>query len=434
MLRGKVVFSCLALVMSMILGNCSKDSGGSDVNSALLAPTGLTVSGQTATTVSLVWSAVADAATYSVFRSTSLSGAYVKTAEGFTDLTLTDRGLDQATNYYYMVAASNFGGEGPRCAAVGATTLNVVVSTLAGSGAQGSADGTGASATFYEPTGIAVDSSGTVYVSDCLNHTIRSITSAGVVSTLAGSAGSPGSMDGTGTAASFNYPSGLAVDWSGTVYVADLLNHGIRSVSSGGYVGTYMSGGFNFPSGVAVDNSGNVYVADSNGNSIRKISYGYMTTIAGNGGTGSQDGYGYSATFDLPTGVAVDYFGNIYVADSRNNKIRKIDTNGYVSTFAGSGVAGSADGMGTKASFSRPIHIAADNAGYLYVSDRDNNKIRKISPAGRVTTLAGTGAAGYTDGNGLAAVFNLPSGIAVDPSGNVYVSDCFNNVIRKLIQ
>ncbi len=434
MLRKKVVFSCLALVMSMILGNCSKDSGGSDVNTALSAPAGVTVTAQTATTVTLVWSAVADAATYSVYRSTSLSGSYVGIMIGTTDLTMTDRGLDQATGYYYAVAASNAGGEGPRSAAVGATTANVVVSTLAGSGAQGSADGTGASATFYEPTGIAVDSSGTVYVSDCLNHTIRSITSAGVVSTLAGSAGSPGSMDGTGASASFNYPSGLAVDWSGTVYVADLLNQRIRSISSGGYVGIYMSSGFNYPSGVAVDNSGNVYVADSNGNSIRKISYGYMTTLAGNGGTGSQDGYGTSAMFNLPTGVAVDFSGNVFVADSQNNKIRKIDPNGYVTTFAGSGAAGSADGTGTKATFNRPIHIAVDYAGYVYVSDRNNNKIRKISPSGRVTTLAGTGTSGYADGNGLAAAFNLPSGIAVDQSGNIYVSDCFNNVIRKLTQ
>ena len=319
-----------------------------------------------------------------------------------------------------------------------------VVTTLAGSGAQGSTDATGTAATFYIPEGVAVDAAGNVYVADTGNHIIRKITPAGVVTTLAGS-GAVGSTDATGTAASFFYPYGVAVDAAGNVYVADTFSNKIRKITPAGMVTTLAGSGtagstdatgtaasFNLPSGVAVDAAGNVYVADTFSNKIRKISpAGGVTTLAGEV-IGNTDGTGTAASFWRPYGVAVDVAGNVYVADTNNNEIRKITPAGVVTTLAGSGAFGSTDGTGTAASFNLPHGVAVDAAGNVYVADYMNNKIRKISPAGVVTTLAGSGAVGSTDGTDTAATFNHPPGVAVDAAGKVYVADWGNNKIRKL--
>ena len=330
-----------------------------------------------------------------------------------------------------------------------------VVTTLAGTAGQvGSADATGSAASFFNPTCVAVDASGNVYVTD--NNTIRKITSAGVVTTLAGTflTGTfltvAGSTDGTGSAASFNQPSGIAVDASGNVYVADSSNSTIRKITPAGVVTTFAStapangsadgagrmAGFSSPTGVAVDASGNVYVADTGNNTIRKItSAAVVTTLAGTAGTfGSADGTGSAATFSNPYGVAVDASGNVYVADPGNSTIRKITSAGVVTTLAGTaGVLGHADGIGSAASFSDPYGVAVDVSGNVYVSDSGNNTIRKITPAGVVTTLAGTaGVRGSADGTGSAASFSYPYGVAVDASGNVYVTDYLNNAIRKI--
>jgi hypothetical protein len=329
-----------------------------------------------------------------------------------------------------------------------ATTLEItpVVTTLAGSGSSGSADGTGTAASFRGPSGVAVDGSGNVYVADDSNHLIRKITPGGVVTTLAGS-GSLGSANGTGTAASFRGPSGVAVDGSGNVYVADRSNHLIRKITPGGVVttlagsgsagsadGTGTAASFSYPEDVAVDGSGNVYVADRSNHLIRKItSAGVVTTLAGSGSEGSTNGTGKAASFYLPSGVAVDGSGNVYVADDSNLLIRKITSGGVVTTFAGSsGYAGSADGTGTAASFFSPRGIAVDGSGNVYVADRHNQLIRKITSAGVVTTLAGSGSSGSADGTGTAASFSNPYGVAVDGSGNVYVADSDNHLIRKI--
>jgi len=274
-----------------------------------------------------------------------------------------------------------------------ATTLAITpeVTTLAGIGSPGYANGTGTAASFNYPTGVAVDGSGNLYVADQHNHLIRKITSAGVVTTLAG-IGSQGYANGTGTAASFNYPWGVAVDGSGNLYVADQGNHLIRKITSAGVV----------------------------------------TTLAGSGSSGSADGTGTAASFHDPTGVAVDGSGNLYVADKNNHLIRKITSAGVVTTFAGSGSSGSADGTGTAASFYRPDGVVVDGSGNVYVADRNNHLIRKITSAGVVTTLAGSGSAGSADGTGTAASFSYPSGVAVDGSGNVYVGDSDNHLIRKI--
>jgi streptogramin lyase len=320
-----------------------------------------------------------------------------------------------------------------------------VVSTLAGSGSWGSTDGTGTSASFSFLSGVAVDASGNVYVADSDNQKIRKITPSGVVSTLAGS-GSSGSTDGTGTSASFRYPSGVALDASGNVYVADYYNHKIRKITPSGVVSTFAGSGsrgstdgtgtsarFYYPSGVALDASGNVYVADSDNNKIRKITpSGVVSTLAGSGSTGSTDGTGTSASFYFPRGVALDASGNVYVADSNNHKIRKITPSGVASTLAGSGSQGSTDGTGTSASFNYPSGVAVDANGNVYVADWHNQKIRKITPSGVVSTLAGSGSSGSTDGTGTSASFYYPHGVAVDAIGDVYVADSYNHKIRKI--
>jgi sugar lactone lactonase YvrE len=318
------------------------------------------------------------------------------------------------------------------------------VTTFAGSGTSGSTDATGTAASFSFPSGVAIDAGGNVYVADVVNQKIRKITPAGVVTTFAGS-GASGSTDATGTAASFGDPYGIAVDASGNVYVADQSNHKIRKITSAGVVTTFAGSGsqgstdgtgtaasFNYPLGVAVDAVGNVYVADRGNNKIRKITpAGTVTTLAGNGVQGSTDATGTAASFYYPYGVAVDAGGNVYVADQSNHKIRKITPAGVVTTLAGSGSQGSTDAMGTAASFIYPLGVAVDAGGNVYVADGGNHKIRKITPTGTVTTFAGSGSIGSTDGTGTAASFYYPTGVAIGTGGNMYVADRYNHKIRK---
>jgi streptogramin lyase len=303
-----------------------------------------------------------------------------------------------------------------------------VASTFAGTaGVVGSADGAGAVASFEYPAGIATDGSGSVYVADTDNRTIRKITPAGVVTTIAGTAGNVGSEDGTGAAASFSSPRGVAVDRAGNVYVADTLNHTIRKITPGGVVSTLAgtvgdvgsadgkgaAASFKYPAGVATDGAGNVYVADTGNDTIRKITpAGVVTTLAGTAGkAGNADGTGTGASFDSPGGVATDGTGNIYVADTLNNTIRKIAPGSVVTTLA------------PGATFNRPSSVAIDAAGDVYVSDNYNNAIRRIAPGGNVSTLAGP----------LVAGLRSPGGVATDSGGNVYVADTGNNTIRKIV-
>ncbi len=331
---------------------------------------------------------------------------------------------------------------------VGAQGLDL----LAGSpGGFGTADGSGTVARFSWPGGVAVDGAGNTYVADTLSHTIRKITPSGGVSTLAGQAGSPGSADGTGTEAQFYEPSGVAVDTAGIVYVADGANNTIRKITALGEVSTLagLASGlasnidatgrdarFNYPTGVAVDAVGNVYVADLGNNTIRKITpLGVVTTLAGSNTAGFLNGSGTAARFQAPWGVAVDKDGNVYVADSYSNAIRKVTSLGVVTTLAGQATSGSADAKGTAAQFYQPSGVAVDPAGIsVYVADTVNGTIRKITlSTGEVTSLAGSaGSSGSADGTGTNARFDFPRGLAVDAAGNVYVADTGNGIIRKI--
>jgi hypothetical protein len=336
------------------------------------------------------------------------------------------------------------------------STIRVVtsagmVTTLAGNPGQlGSADGTGSASQFYYPSGVAVDGEGHVYVADAYNNTIRKVTPGGMVTTLAGTPGQAGNMDGTGAAARFNGPFGIAVDGAGNVYVADAYNSSIRMLTSDGVVttlagtpgqagstdGTGSGAQFYFPYGVAVDGAGSVYVADTGNSTVRKVTTnGVVTTLAGSAGQfGSVDVNPADAQFNGPSGVALDGSGNLYVADAYNNVLRKVTSAGVVTTLAGSASqSGSADGMGGSAQFSHPSNVALDSVGNIYVSDTYNFTIRKVTSTGTVTTLAGNpGQPGSEDGTGSAALFSSPSGVAVDGVGNVYVADFGNSTIRKV--
>jgi hypothetical protein len=326
-----------------------------------------------------------------------------------------------------------------------------VVTTLAGMpGVTGSADGTGSAARFNTPLGVCVDSNGNVFVTDEANETIRKITPTGVVTTLAGTAGTGGSQDGTGSAASFSTPTGIGVDSNGNIYVADQTDDTIRKITSGGVVttiagtagtngftdGTGAVARFNSPVGIAVDGSGNVYIADTGNRTVRKMtSAGAVTTIAGTPKvTGTVNGTGAAALFELPIGVGVDSHGNVFVADQGiDQAIREITPAGVVTTFAGkTGTAGYADGTGTAAEFNEPFGVTVDSNGNVYVGDSGNDTIRKITSAGLVTTLAGTPGSGHADGTGAAARFDQTTGVAVDGNGNVYVADEQNDTIRKI--
>ena len=329
----------------------------------------------------------------------------------------------------------------------GAVLSGVQVTTFGGNGVTGSTNGQGNVASFYNASAMAIDGAGNVFVADYINHIIRKITPTGLVSTFAGS-GVAGSNDGNGVAASFNYPGGIALDASGNVFVADCLNNKIRKITPAGVVTTLAGNGsqgatdgvsavanFYNPTGVAVDAFGNVFVADCYNNKIRKISpTGNVTTIAGTGLPGAVDANGTTASFNYPTSLVIDGAGVIYVADFLNHKIRKISASGLVATFAGSGAAGSVNGTGSAASFNKPKGIAIDNIGTIYVADGDNLKIRKINPSGVVSDLAGMGAVGAIDGAAASASFNYPTGLATDVSKNVYVADFYNSKIRKITQ
>ena len=255
-------------------------------------------------------------------------------------------------------------------------------------------DGQALSARFNNPHGLAVDAAGNVYIADRYNHTIRKYTASTTqVTTLAGSAGVPGQEDGQGANAQFNEPWGICVTDGGIVFVADTRNNKIRKVT---------------PDGV-------------------------VTTIAGTGIFGVSNGPALSATFGNPTGIDIDANGVIYVADHLTHVIRKIDTNGLVSTIAGTPyIPGSVDGQGSLAQFWRPYGLTLEAGGNILIADEWNQKIRRLTPDGQVSTIAGAGIVGYVDGPAMLAAFNYPWDITTDDAGNIYVADGYNYLIRKI--
>ncbi|WP_423999399.1 IPT/TIG domain-containing protein [Maribacter sp. IgM3_T14_3] len=314
----------------------------------------------------------------------------------------------------------------------------IEVSNYAGSGIIGFDDGLGTAAQFRSPSGITIDGDDNLYVADTDNYIIRKISPDRTVTTLAGTPRVLGFKDGIKNEALFSGVYDIHIGASGDLFVADHGNHRIRKVTPDGTVTNFAGSGLNgsangmrlnasfgFMQSLVVDSKENVFVVEQNYHRIRKIaSSGEVSFFAGSSQAGLKDGNGTNASFTFPLGIAVDRNDNLYVTDSQNNLIRKITPNGDVTTLAGS-TQGFADGQGTEAQFNYPTGIAVDEQGTLYVVDSDNKRIRKISPEGEVTTLAG---------DGSSTVFWFPQGIVVDTKHDLYVTDRLTHKILKVTQ
>ncbi|MEP7263833.1 MAG: gliding motility-associated C-terminal domain-containing protein [Bacteroidota bacterium] len=324
------------------------------------------------------------------------------------------------------------------------------VTTIAGAaGITGATGGPGNNARFNSPHGVATDRSGNIYIADRLNHCIRKINSAGIVTTIAGT-GLIGGTDGPDSVATFYEPWAVACDSAGNLYVADTRNYKIRKINTAGIVSTIAGQGtfgttngpaalakFGFPTGICVTPDGSViYVADHNTHVIRKIYNGNVTNLSGvTYIAGSADGGAGTATFNHPNGIELDNSGNIIVADEWSNMIRLVSSTGFVTTMAGNGTTGSTDGQPASAMFNSPFDVAVDNIGNIYVADGYNSTIRKMEfGSWIVSTYAGVAVAtGSANGLGAAARFNEPSGIACQQGSNtLYVGDDTNELVRKI--
>jgi len=338
-----------------------------------------------------------------------------------------------------------------------------VISTYAGNGTQGYG-GDGAAATSAElnsPWGTAVDSIGNLYIADWHNQRIREVTPAGVISTVAGNGTAGyGGDGGAATSAELDYPTSVVLDGSGNLYISDTGNNRIRKVTAAGVISTYAGNGtagyfgdggaatsaeISNARGVALDNSGNLYIADLNNMRVRKVTpSGVISTVAGNGtqGYSGDGGAATSAELNQPIGVALDTSGGLYIADSFNNRIRKVTAAGVISTVAGNGTFGySGDGgPATSAELADSSGVAVDSSGTIYIADWQTERVRKVTPAGIISTAAGNGAGGtggfgaYSGDGGAATSAELsePVGVTVDSSGNLYIADLANNRIRKV--
>ena len=321
----------------------------------------------------------------------------------------------------------------------------VRVETLSGTSQPGLVDGNRQVGQLNKPHGLAVDGRGSIYVSDRGNHAIRVVAANGDIRTLAGN-GKEGKSDGVGAAAGFNQPIAVAVDKAGNVYAADRDNHTIRLIDPMGKVSVFAGTGvagfaegpatqFNQPYGVALSSDERLlYVADYLNHAIRVIDLGTkrVTTLAGNGKAGFANGKGDQAQFNQPYNVKIGANGRLYVPDQNNHSIRRIDPDGTVSTIAGNGQSGFANGSGAAARFNNPTGLIVGADDTIYVADRNNHRIRVVSRAGDVATIAGDGTEGFQDGAGPAAKFNRPIDIVLASDGSLVVSEENNHRLRKI--
>ncbi len=326
------------------------------------------------------------------------------------------------------------------------------VTTLAGQVlVNGLTNGPVTTAAFNDPAALVADTGGNLYIADSQNHVIRKVATNGIVSTFAGQAGISGSRDGNGLQAQFDTPSGIAIAPNGNFYVSDTGNHTIRKITPAAVVttmaGTPAQSGFtddtgaaarfNSPLGIAVGANDTLYVADSGNHLLRKItSGGGVTTLAGSPENwGSDDGVGSAARFNGPVGVALDDQGNLFVSDSWNHAIRKITSDGTVSTWAGMpGVDGWVDGRSHTAKFCKPAELAMGRKNNLFVADSGNHVIREIAADGSVSTVTGrAGINGAADGDNGAARFFNPYGLALAPDGSLTVADAYNELLRVVL-
>jgi uncharacterized protein (TIGR03437 family) len=360
--------------------------------------------------------------------------------------TPSDVAVDSSGNVYIADTAN---------ASIRKVTTDGLINTVAGNQTVGSTgDGAAAtSASLLAPISLAVDSSGNIFILENGDAKVRKVDTKGNINTIAGTGAEGFSGDGGDPLkATMNFPTGLAIDGSGNLYIADALNLRIRKISSGsistiagngvlsysGDGGPALSAQMNQPEGVAVDAAKNLYVADTENNVVRKISNGIITNFAGNGtaGSGGDGGAATSAQLKAPQAVAVDAAGNVYIADSGNSRVRRVSPDGTISTVAGNGTPGYGGDGGAAASAQlyTPTAVAVDASGNLYIADFNNSRIRKVSAAGIISTVAGNGNSGYSGDGGPAAnaQINMAQGVAVDSYGNLYIGDTGNNAVRQV--
>ena len=337
---------------------------------------------------------------------------------------------------------------------------NHMITLVAGNARYGYSgdNGPATSAQLANPEGVAVDASGNVYFADTDNYRIRMVSPAGIITTVAGTGFWGYSGDGgPATAAQVSFPSGVAVDSAGNLYIADWGNARVRKVSSAGIITTIAGNGspgysgdggqataaqLSNPSALAIDSAGSLYIADVGENAtVRKVSAaGTITTVAGNGTAGysGDGGPATKAQLNAPTGVSVDIYGNLWIADSSNNRVRLVNSSGIISTYAGNGTAGllGSSGQAVDAELYDPLSVAADSVGNLYIADHENYVIRQVNSSGIITTVAGsvTNSTSLLGDGGPAtgAVLTQPDAVAVDSAGNLYIADPFNNRVRKV--
>jgi len=325
------------------------------------------------------------------------------------------------------------------------------ISTYAGNGSPGfTGDGTATSNSLSSPYGVAVDASGDLYIADSGNQRVRKVNTSGQMTTIAGTGSAGFDGDGMASAHNLNFPTAVAVDSSGNVYIADEFNQRIRRVDTSGQMttvagngtaafsdGTATTSSLNLPTGVAADSAGNIFIADSANQRIREVSGGNIMTIAGNGSYdfGGDGSAGVDAQIDSPAGVATVPTGGFVFSDLGNQRIRRVDSGGNINTIAGTGsCAYDGEGLATTHSLCYPYGVARDSAGNVYIADSNNQRIRKVDTSGNMSTIAGNGTAGFSGDGGAAtaASLNYPSGVAADAGGNVYIADTGNQRIRKV--
>jgi trimeric autotransporter adhesin len=380
-----------------------------------------------------------------------------------TGLPAVSQGIDSPTSVVVDSAGAFYIASSSQCRVY--RVANGTLTVIAGNGTCGFGGdgGPAASANLSAPSGVAIDSAGNVFVADTGNNLVRKVTPAGIISTIAGG-GTGGLGDGgSATSAQLSSPFGIFVDAAGNIFIADSGDNRIREITAGviatvagggtaGDGGAATSASLNNPTGVFADTAGNLFIADQLNNRIRKVSSGTITTVAGNGTTGPGTGDGgpaLMARLSAPTGIAVDDFGNLFIADTGNNRIREVSTAGVITTAVGTGSSGyNGDGeLPSAATLSAPTSVAVQNTNEvglvnLYIADKINNRVREVRPAfqargaspAAISTVAGNGTVGYGGDGGPAtlAVLNFPNGVAVDAAGSLLIADTGNYRIRKV--
>lgn len=441
-----------AIAVKSAFSNSGVASGLFTINGAVATPTFSVAAGEYSSTQSVTISSTTPGTTiyYTTNNATPTTSSTLYTGPV---------SISSITVLQALAVKTNWINSGVRSATYNVVTYGII-STIAGSGVFGF-DGDGGLATnayLGQPGGVALDSSGNIYIADTQNQVIRKITVAtGIITTIAGTPNFPdyGGDGGAATSAWLTNPSGLAFDASGNLHVSDSYNHRIRkidkttgvitTVAGNGSPGSTGDGGpatsasLQQPAGITFDSSGNLYIADQENQRIRKVdTSGNISTVAGNGSKGfSADNVtATTSKLNTPTGVAVDTSGNLYIADSGNHRVRKVVLGtGIITTFAGTGAQGSSgdNGNATSALLKQPKDVKVDSLGYVLIADQYNSKIRMVKTNGIISTVVGTGSNNYTGNGGYAinATLNLPIAFTLDASNNIFIADWYNNAIRK---